>query len=169
MAITYNKIATTTLGSSQSSIDFTSISNSYSDLVIIGSIKLATNSGNQMYFRINNDTGSNYSVTTLSGNGTSAATTRFSNQTHIRYNYFNDPNLSSFTNLIININNYSSSSTRKTTLSQLTRVSDGAAGIDLSAGLWRNTAAIDRLTFFIESSNSFAAGCTFTLYGILKA
>ena len=169
MPITYDKIATTTLGSSQTSIDFTSISGSYTDLVIIGSIKLATNTGNQMYLRMNNDTGSNYSVTTLSGGASSSATTRFSGQTYIRYNYFNDPNSTSFTDLIMNINSYSNSTTFKTTSSRLNRALGGSVGIDVSIGLWRSTSAINRLTFFIESSNSFASGSMFTLYGILKA
>jgi hypothetical protein len=66
----------------------------------------------------------------------------------------------------MHVNNYSNSTTHKTTLSQLTRATVGAAGIDASVGLWRNTSAINRLTFIIESSNSFASGSTFTLYGI---
>ena len=169
MAVTYDKIATTTLSSSETSIDFTSISSSYTDLIVIGSIKLATNNGNQMYFRINGDTGSNYSVTTFSGSGSSTASTQFTNQPYIRYNYVNDPNSTSFTNLIMHVNNYSNSTTYKTTLSQLTRAATGAPGIDVSLGSWRSTSAINRLTFIIESSNSFASGSIFTLYGILKA
>jgi len=166
MASTYEKIATTTLGSSQASIDFTSISGSYTDLVIVGSIKSATATNPQTYVRFNGDTGSNYSVTTLYGNGSSAGSTRFSSQTFIRYNYVTDPNTTNFATMIMNISNYSNSTTYKTAL---TKFGLASIGLDATVGLWRSTSAITQVTFTLESATNFASGCVFTIYGILKA
>ena len=166
MTATYDKIATTTLGSSQASIDFTSISGSYTDLVIIGSVKTATLTNPACYVRFNGDTGSNYSVTNLYGNGSTAGSVRFSGQTFIRYNYVTDPNTTNFASMIMNINNYSNTTTNKTAL---TRFGLASIGLDTTVGLWRSTSAITQVTFTLESATNFASGCVFTLYGILKA
>ena len=163
---TYTPIASQTLGSATASVTFSSIPQGYTDLILVSSPVSTTGSNTFMGLQYNGDTGSNYSVATLAGNGSSAVSTMFNGQTYIRYNYVTDPNSTSFTSLIMHVNNYSNSTTHKTTLSQLTRASGGAVGIDASIGLWRSTSAINRLTFIIESSNSFASGSTFTLYGI---
>lgn len=166
MPSTYDKIATTTLSSSQASIDFTSISGSYTDLVIVGSIKAATATNPACYVRFNGDTGSNYSVTTLYGNGSTAGSVRFSGQTFIRYNYVTDPNTTNFATMIMNLNNYSNTTTYK---NALTKFGLASIGLDTTVGLWQNTQAITRVTFTLESSTNFASGCVFTIYGILKA
>ena len=71
MTATYDCIATTTLSSAQSSVTFSSISGSYTDLIIISDAILA--SGNDaLGLRFNSDSGSNYSYTFMYGNGTSA-------------------------------------------------------------------------------------------------
>jgi hypothetical protein len=157
MTATYEKIATTTLGSAASSITFSSISGSYTDLVVIfnGSI---TTGFDTFGVRANNDTGTNYSRTTLTGNGGSVSS-------------FNEPNVSSTnigimgtdnTNTIIHIQNYSNTTTYKTFLS---RGNSAANSSRANVGLWKNTAAINRLDF-ISSSSTFISGSTFTLYGI---
>ena len=163
MTSTYEKIATTTLGSAAASIDFTSISGSYTDLVIIGSVKTATLTNPACYVRFNGDTGSNYSVTNLYGNGTSAGSIAFSSQTFIRYNYVTDPNTTNFATLVMNLNNYSNATTYKTAL---TRFGLASIGLDNTVGLWRSTSAITQVTFTLESATNFATGCTFTIYGI---
>jgi hypothetical protein len=61
MAITYEPIATTTLGTSESSVTFSSISGSYTDLVLICAVKNTANNGDEVAFQLNSDTGSNYS------------------------------------------------------------------------------------------------------------
>jgi hypothetical protein len=168
MTATYEKIATTTVsGSSVASIDFTSISGSYTDLIVIGSIKAASATNPQPFVRFNNDSSTNYSVTNMYGNGTTAGSTRFSSQAQIRLNYVVDPNTTEYTNLIMNIQNYSNTTTYKTVLNKLTLGGGSNSGLDVSAGLWRSTSAINRLTFTLENSSSnFAVGCVFTIYGI---
>lgn len=170
MAITYEPIATTTLSSSAATVTFSSISSAYTDLVIVGSIKAASATNPQTYVRFNGDTGSNYSVTTLSGNGTSAFAINRTNETKIRFNYYVDPPTTEYCTVIMNLQNYSNTTIQKTILSKLILGTGSGSGIDITTGLWRNTSAISQITFTLEATASdFASGCVFTLYGILKA
>jgi hypothetical protein len=65
MTATYEKIATSTLGSTASDVTFSSISGSYTDLVLIVNETCSTGSGLNVQF--NSDTGSNYSSTYMYG------------------------------------------------------------------------------------------------------
>jgi hypothetical protein len=163
MTSTYEKIATSTLGSNSATIEFTSISSAYTDLVVIGSLKVSTTNNPACYLQFNGDTASNYSTTILWGNGTTTGSTRLSSQTFIRYNYTADPNTTDFGTVLININNYSNTTTYKTVL---TKWGLAPRGLDTSVGLWRNTAAINKVTFTLESPANFTTGCVWTLYGI---
>ena len=161
---TYEAIATTTLTSNQTSVTFSSISGTYTDLVLITNV-----SGNDgaICIRFNSDTGSNYSVTRLRGNGSTAASDRGSNQVYI----YGTSNLSvtagSLQTAIWNIQNYSNTTTYKTVIFR-----DGMASHITGAvvGLWRNTAAITSIAVSPEFGTAvFYSGSTFTLYGIAAA
>ena len=78
MASTYTPIATTTLGSAVNSVTFSSIASTYTELVLVIQYQSAANCVANITF--NNDTATNYSTTYLSGNGTSAASARGSNE-----------------------------------------------------------------------------------------
>lgn len=162
MTVTYDKIATTTLGSAQATVTFSSISSAYTDLVIVATLKMNT-VAEDPWMRFNGDGGSNYSVTTLWGNGTTAGSVQFSNQNQIRLNYATDPAAGGGTYLIINIQNYSNTTTRKTALSKIGLASDA---VDTVVGLWRNTSAINEVSFSLANSVSYGTGTTFVLYGI---
>lgn len=160
MAATYEPIATTTLGSTSATVTFSSIPSTYTDLVLIISAGMGTGPG-YAYLYFNNDTGANYSRTEVNGNGSSAASARFSNQIPISI----DTGLGSSVNRI-NIMNYSNSTTYKTSLWR----SDVPAGItDAGVGLWRSTSAITRIDLTGYSTTTFASGSVFTLYGITAA
>jgi hypothetical protein len=162
MTSTYEKIATTTLGSTAASTTFSSISGSYTDLVIIINANSTTGSSIQMQF--NGDTGSNYSRTVLGGNG--SAIQSFSQANTAFINLSNDSQLSSEkTNQIVHIQNYSNATTRKTSLS---KSNSATYGVDLVAGLWRNTSAITSVTLLV-TGNTFTVGSIFTIYGIKAA
>jgi hypothetical protein len=161
MTATYEKIATTTLGSAASSVNFNSISGSYTDIVIIASIK-NTSLYLDTWIRFNSDTGSNYSNTVLAGNGSAAYSSRASNATKINLTFSGYPDTGSHNVTIINVMNYANTTTNKTILSR----SDTAAwGVDATVGLWRSTSAISTIDL-LPSSSTFASGSTFTLYGI---
>jgi hypothetical protein len=158
---TYDKIQTAILsGSTQ--VDFTGISQAYTDLVIIGSL-IQSGSAVNSFMRVGNgtvDTGSNYSQTILYGNGSSVVSTRVSSQTAWYADFAAAPGTGSDYNTVIySVQNYSNTTTNKTVLM---RASKATNGTDAMVGLWRSTAAINRINIY--STNALTG--TFTIYGI---
>jgi hypothetical protein len=157
MAKTYEAIATTTLGSAASSYTFSSIPSTYTDLILI--IQATTISAN-FNMRFNSDTGSNYSYTSLWGDGSSAASYKSTNNTVMGLTYTSSGAPISK----IQIQNYASSSVFK---SVLIRQDDSTNATGAVMGLWRSTAAITSVT--IVSGGNLPTGTSLTLYGIKAA
>lgn len=164
MPSTYDKIATYTLPSAASSYTFTSISGTYTDLVLIVSAG-ASSSGQGLTYQLNSDTGSNYSVTALRGNGSAASSFRQSNTDRVVMSNFSEPPTSGVGTYIVNFMNYSNTTTYKTSVS---RGNSAGFGVDTFVGLWRSTAAITSIKIDISGGN-ITTGSTFTLYGIKAA
>jgi hypothetical protein len=163
MAATYEPIATTTLGSNQTSVSFTSFSG-YTDLIIIANVK--GNDGSTC-IRFNSDSGSNYSWARLAGYGSSASSASASNTNVISSATNISVNAGDFQTCIFHINDYENTTTYKTVLMRDGIAAHGAGAV---AGLWRNTAAITSLSIAPEfSANVYYAGSTITLYGIKAA
>lgn len=167
MAATYTPIASITLGTAADSVTFSSIPSTYTDLVVIASVGNATTSSN-MLLRFNSDTATNYSNTTMLGSGTATTSNRYSNQSAI---YLIErmeiaDTASTYSASTININNYSNTTTYKSTLSRSNTPNGGTPGTDLVMGLWRSTAAITSIALSVNTG-SFTVGSTFNLYGIL--
>ena len=163
MPSTYEPIATQTLGSAVSTVTFSSITGTYTDLVLVfqGGSSIDAN----IRMQVNGDTASNYSWTQLGTNGTSVASFRNSSDTSWlmnRYAYLSN-NLNA--NFIFNFMNYSNTTTNKTVIN---RSNSAANGTDTTVGLWRSTAAITSITFSLSGGN-YIVGSTFTLYGIKAA
>lgn len=157
MPATYEPIATTTLGSNQTSITFSNISGSYTDLIIAG---VGFSSGDAgIDITLNSDTGSNYSYTYLYGDGTSAVSGRDTNKTTGSGGRLGANGAVS----IFHFMNYSNTTTYKTVISR----GSNAGALDIAVVcLWRNTNAITSIKL---ASGSINANSTFTLYGILAA
>ena len=166
MPATYEKIATTTLGSSQSSITFNSIPNTYTDLkLIFTQIGTTTDTSARLIF--NSDNNTNYSQTSIRGDGSNAASSRVTDRTYIFVMFWSG--LSNSTQPLFwdfNVFSYANS-TNKTILFTSSQDTNGAGVVARDVALWRNTSAITSLT--LTSNNNFASGTTATLYGILKA
>jgi hypothetical protein len=167
MAKTYEPIATTTLTSAAANITFSSIPATYTDLILVLNVAIASGGGGESVIRFNSDSGSNYSNTYLYGNGTSALSARNTNSTVGRVSYS-----ASFTttvgnmNYIVQVQNYSNSTTHKTYLS---RANNAANATDAIAGIWRSTSAITSIQFFYSDSSNIITGSSATLYGIKAA
>jgi len=172
MPMTYEPIATTTLSSAQGSVTFSSISGNYTDLVLI-TVTTGDRASNvdSLAIRFNSDTGSNYSYTYMAGEvNTGAISGRASNQTNIWCGNFTSNNIDNPSSVIIQIQNYSNTTTNKTTLSRGNPMAGGGyTAVNANVGLWRNTAAITSVTVRSETGNNFKSGSTFTLYGIKAA
>jgi hypothetical protein len=164
MASTYEPIATTTLGSAASSVTFSSITGSYTDLVLVCNAGITAGLRNYLV-QVNSDTATNYSRTFLSGDGTSATSARGSSLTNIILNDYGYLEGTSGSNAIAHFMNYSNTTTYKTVLC---RSNNAANGTSAGVNLWRSTAAISTI-LVAASGSTFVAGSTFTLYGIKAA
>ena len=164
---TYTPIATTTLGTAQSSVSFSSFSG-YTDLVlVIQARQTGAYTAQQIVFRWNGDSGTNYSETTLQGTGTSAVSSRDANISFAYLGSCPSGNATAgvFGNLIVNFMNYSNSTTYKTVLAR----ENNALGEALAAvSVYRSNSPITSISIAADTNN-FAAGSTFTLWGILNA
>jgi len=165
---TYEKIQTYTLPSNTNSHTFTSIPSTYTDLVIITS-NLTCTGAYTLTAQLNSDTGSNYSWTVLSGNGSAASSLRAANDARgLCFGaYVNGMSTTVPSVAVSTILNYSNTTTYKTSLS---RLSTASVEVDANVSLWRSTAAVNSVT--LRSSNpvgSLKTGTIFTIYGIKAA
>ena len=157
---TYTPIATQTLSSTPVTVTFSSIPQGYTDLVIT-----ITGGGDEGSLRLyfNSDTGNNYSTTIMSGTGSAANSTRQSNNNAILIaGIYGATNAN--TNTIVQIQNYSNTTTNKTVLCRTNIPDDETAAC---VGLWRSTAAISAINITaINNTGVWLSGSKVTLYGI---
>lgn len=173
MAVTYEAIATQTLGSDAASVTFSSISNTYTDIVLVANYKVQNN-GYMLGFRVGNgsiDAGTNYSWTRVLGYSGGTYSGRNSNMT-LGAGMTGGSNSNNMT--IFHFQNYSNTSTYKTIL---TRSAVNATWVEADVNLWRSTSAINAISF-AESGDggsgtfgtgNILSGSSFTLYGIKAA
>jgi hypothetical protein len=165
---TYEPIATTTTTSASPAVTFSNISQNYTDLILIVSIRAnSTPTSFGTGVRFNSDTGTNYSRTVAYGTGSATASFNSSNQSRIFFSA-GSTNANQFNVIRLNIMNYSNSTTYKTVIARNDDMSDV---ISMTAALWRSTSAITSVTItpYDDNSTGFATGSTFTLYGIKAA
>ena len=163
---TYEPIATNTLGTATTSVTFSSIPATYTDLKIV-CVGLIAGSGGFWGFRFNGDTATNYSMTFLSGNGSTPTSSRLTSNNSGYMNFagsFNTP----ITMGILDVFNYAGS-TNKTALVTFSGDKNGSGLVERGVNLWRNTAAITSATIQTDTGENFTVGTTFTLYGIKAA
>ena len=168
MTATYEKIQSIVVSNNTTiTIDFTSIPQSYTDLVIVGNFGCAVHS-NRAPIRINNDTSNNYSTVHLRGNGS----TSFSGQTANISSGFIFDNIAIPTafdgNCMLMFNNYYNTTTYKTFIC---RYNSPSSGTGVSVNLWRSTQAISSIQIVAGSgggpgTNYWLINSDFTLYGI---
>jgi hypothetical protein len=163
---TYSTIETKSITGNPTSVTFTSIPSTYTDLVVV--ISAALSSTNDIGIRFNGDTGTNYSRTILYGTGSAAGsvTGGGANQGQIEYYGTADTTLGNSV-IILNVMNYSNTTTNKTVLC---RSNNASLGVDAVVNLWRSTAAINQIEFKpYTGAMTWVTGSTFTLYGIAAA
>ena len=165
MAVTYEPIASQTLGANASSVTFSSIPSTFSDLILVCDFAVTTDTN--VYFRVGAsaaDSGTNYSQTNLSGNGTSAVSNRRSSNDAILIANANGRGANNRNTVVINFMSYANTNVFKTTLS-----ASAAPSVDVfrEVGLWRSTSAIGVISLL--SSGNYASGSTFSLFGVKAA
>lgn len=160
-------LASFTLSSAVYGVTFASISQSYTDLMLVMNLRdTSSNTGNtDVYMNFNNNFDS-YSNTQIYGNGTSAVSNRGIGQRYVYAASMAPGGTASgtFNTSVINIMSYSNTTTYKTVLTRTGLANSLTAA---RVNLYQSTDAITTITITTETATTFASGCTFSLYGIL--
>lgn len=168
MPITYQVIASNTLATSVASVTFSSIPDTYTDLLIKMSCR-TTGAGSfaAAWLVTFNSTSSGYSNTWMRGNGATSVSQRYSNTTSLNGGWENasGATASTFDSSEILIPGYVASRNKPILISNITETNATTAYIIGNSGLWRDTTAISSIQIS-PSAGSWDTGSSFFLYGI---
>lgn len=172
MAVTYEPIASQTLGADASSVTFSSIPGGYTDLRLVatGRTDRTADDFEALAIRFNSDSASNYSSTRLQGSGGTTYSDRTSSQTYLYCARFN-PSASSNTSpsvTVLDFMSYANTSAHKTVLSASSATAENRS-VDRTVALWRSTSAITTIAITSAQGSNFKSGSVFSLYGIKAA
>jgi hypothetical protein len=167
MANTFELIASTTLGSAQANIDFTSIPSTYTDLCLKFSARTAQAEVATWLKIAFNGSAASFSSRYLVGNGSAA-----SSNTLAQYGgdgVSANATASTFSNVEIYIPNYAGSANKSYSVDSVTENNATSAFALLIAGLWSNTAAINQITLTPNTGANFVQHSSAYLYGVKNA
>ena len=170
-APSYDSIATAVGTGASSSVTFSSIPSTYRSLqlrvIVRGTRAFAAE---QLYVRLNGDSGSNYAYHYLYGDGSGVAASGATTNVFL-VNEFPaaNENVNVFSSSIIDILDANSANKNKTMRSLSGYDNNGyvanyAGKSWFGSGLWINTAAITSVT--VLSNGNFATGTSIALYGV---
>lgn len=156
-------IANITLGSTSSSVTFSSITQNYRDLILVISGTISSGTGSY-YVMFNNDMSANSSYNvTLEANGSTVISSQQGQWSAIWGPYgYNTVFSTERSTHVLNFMDYSSTDRYKTILMRSTNPGTAEA---IVAGSWGVTSAVTSISVN-PTSSTFAAGTTFALYGI---
>jgi hypothetical protein len=169
--MTMTLIETKTLGTGTAAIEFVSIPQDGTDLVVLAALRSS-----------NSLDGQNYGFATLSINGSTANQTRrnliglgsgtpesYGGTSFGLLTNGNTSTANTFTNSSVYFPNYAGSSNKSISFDSVMENNGTLAFQEIMAGLWSQTAAITSLTFTASGSGAtLVAGSTISLYKITK-
>jgi hypothetical protein len=166
--MTMTLIETKTLLSAAASIEFTSIPQTFTDLVIqfSGRTDRASNAVEVLKLEFNNST-TGYTYRELTGNGAAPDT---SGGTGYRSGYVTaaTATANTFGNSTLYIPNYTSSSAKSYSVDGTMENNATTSFLGIFANLWSETDAITSLKFVGLNAGNFQIGTMVSLYGITK-
>jgi len=170
MPNTFELIASSTVGSGgASSIEFTSIPSTYTDIAVVISARSTGTYGNGLDLSNIELNGSLSSITDIqfSGSGTNASS---SSQTNLPL-HFNgsDSTANTFGNAMYYIPNYAGSNNKSVSADVVYENNATLAFVLFHAALRSNTAAITSFKFATPANGNFAQYSTAYLYGVKNA
>lgn len=173
MSVFLQPLQTVTVGSGgASTITFSSIPQTYTDLVLKISARSDSASAGYSPARINfsGDSATNYSSTYLQGYGSSVFTGRYTSLTYLTLDGIARSTITAntFSSADLYIPNYTSANYKSFNWelageNSSTTVSD----LLLNGGLWRSTSAVTSITLTFIGEN-FVQYSSFSLYGVLR-
>jgi hypothetical protein len=166
----FESIATTTVGSGgASSITFSSIPSTYTHLQLRVFSRAVSGGFDQIYMRINGDTGSNYSKHNMGGSGASGLVYGGSGgTTSVSIAAIPGSNQSAnvFGASVTDFLDYTNTNKYKTTRAIAGTDNNGTGYNWFASGLWQNTNAITSINIFPAGSVDWAQYTHAALYGI---
>jgi hypothetical protein len=162
--MSYIPLATVTLASNSVSVTFSNIPAIYKDLVMVGNwTNSSTASAGRL--QVNGDSGANYNGAWMTGNGSTTGSGSESSQTSARIaGAISGPD-NAYTNMVtLQFIDYAATDKHKIILSRF-----GSANRESQAttSRWASTSAITSIRFFDILGQTFQAGATFSLYGVV--
>jgi hypothetical protein len=170
--MSFTLIQTVTLGSNQANIDFNSIPQTYTDLLLVSSMRSSSSNAEDGWIQFNGDTGGNYSFIRLyatgsgsaqsdsfGGTGTAGRVTRIVPSTYTA---------NTFSSSQLYIPNYSVSGQKY--ISSETVEENNATGSAqfIYATTWNGPAAITSIKLGVLGGSNFLQHSSASLYGITK-
>lgn len=168
MAVTYEPIASQTLGANAASVEFLNLPSTFTDIVIVCQYAQGSGSVDGVFLRFNTDSATNYSQTALYGNGSTSASQRVSSTTRIYVDwstgYYTTGQIHS---AVASVMSYSNTNVNKTVLCASASTNTNGT-VARSVGLWRSTSAITSLSLTAGgvSTPLLQSGSTFSLFGV---
>jgi hypothetical protein len=169
--MTMTLIETKTLGTAAASIEFTSIPQTFTDLIIVASIRRDSSSGSgALMMRLNGDTGTNYSWRTLFGTGSSTGSVNDGAATSALIGEIGNSTdtANTFSSTNITIPNYTVVVAKSASGDSVTENNATTAFQVLAAGRYSQTTAITSLSLFNSGGANLSIDSTVSLYGVLK-
>lgn len=168
MPATYEKITSTTVSNNTTTyVEFSNISQNFTDLVVMMTLRSYSATGDYVYAQYGYgtlDTGLNYHTTTLGTSTSTITSTGWNDRSNFNIDYFATPETTNPSIRVLNIMNYSNSTTKKIGILR----SGKPTATDLTIGMWKSLNPIDIIRITINA-NYFASGATFSIYGIKAA
>lgn len=163
--MSFQLIETKTLGSSATSIEFTSIPQTYTDLLLLFSVR-SDGTNHTLWVQFNGVT-TGYTSRRLGGTG-SGIESSSSTEAYFAYSNGSGQTANTFGSTSLYIANYTSSVIKTVISDSINENNATAAESFINTGLWNNTAAITSVKIDPVGDPNLVAGSTISLYGILK-
>jgi hypothetical protein len=173
MPTTFTKIASVSVGVlGASSIDFTSIPSTYTDLclkVCVRTSRIGTDVDDELYVEFNGSGGTAYSTRMVEGNGSTTRSASDASQAKLTRGVAPTDNstANTFSNCEYYIPNYAGSNNKSISSDNTMENNATFSVMNLSAGLWANSAAITSIK--LTAVGTFSQYSTAVLYGINKS
>jgi hypothetical protein len=159
-------ISSQVLGTTASSVTFSSIPSGYTDLVLLSSLRWNGSGYGSVDLRLNGSTTNDSSTELVAYDVTNAASSRYTTYSFGGMSSGTDTS-NTFSSNELYIPNYTGSTNKPTSLSAVAENNSSSFGtyITATANLWSNTSAVTSIT--LVSGTTFVAGSSFYLYGLL--
>jgi hypothetical protein len=166
---TYTLIQKTTLTTSAASITFSSIPQTFTDLVVKVSARTtyASPYGEGIYLSFNG-LSTNMTRRRLYGLGSGSGGSDSAANSYASYTSAASQTANTFGNSELYIPNYTSSNYKSSSLDGVAENNAAEAAMLLNANLWSSTAAINSITLTPETGSSFVQYSSVSLYGVAK-